>query len=152
MFHENLNDRLQTMPTMRQAVDKYFFLKEADKQMNTVIEPVMREIAAELQSRGRAATIFKECQTVTDNGTVQPRHISLILSTENKRPACGSSRHPSISFVADSDAKTVWVRERKISSRGKKEFNVGEYQVDQITRQLIEKHIRGFLPEALKKA
>lgn len=152
MFHERFNDRQQeTTPTMHQAIDKYFFLKNADHRMTVVIEPVMKEISKELQSRGHESAIIKECQTISKNGTLHHRHISLIIFTRDKKPACNLVKCPAIAFVADSDKRIVWVREKKIVAKDNRERNVGEYRIGEITRQLVEKHIRNFLREALRK-
>ncbi len=141
MFGARSKDKEETVPTMRQAMDMYFFLKNADKKMNAVIEPVMREIAERLHSQGQESVIAKQCQALSSNGNLQHRNISLILVTGNKRPACNVSSYPAIAFVANSDRGTLWVRERSIGPDWKKERSTGEYQIDAITRQLVEKHI-----------
>ncbi|MBP7529983.1 MAG: hypothetical protein KA801_18830 [Syntrophorhabdaceae bacterium] len=152
MFHEGFNDRQQeTTPTMHQAIDKYFFLKNADHRMTVVIEPVMKEISKELQSRGHESAIIKECQTLSKSGTLHHRHISLIIFTGDKKPACNLVKYPVIAFVADSEKRIVWVREKKIVAKDNRERNAGEYRIGEITRQLVEKHIHNFLREALRK-
>lgn len=136
---------------MNQAIDKYFFLKNADQRMTVVIEPVMKEISKELHHSGHESVIIKEHQTISKNGTLHHRHISLIISTPDKKPACNLVKYPAIAFVADSDKKIVWVREKKIAAKDNRERNAGEYRIGEITRQLVEKHIRNFLREALGK-
>ena len=63
--------------TLRKASEQYLFLKNADQKMTTVIEPVMRSIIKELHSRGQEAVISKECQSISESGTLQYRHITL---------------------------------------------------------------------------
>jgi len=150
MFHKKCDyEQRKVPPTMHQAADKYFFLKDVDHRMTIVIEPVMKEISKELQSRGHGSAIIKEYQSISDTGNLRHRHISLIIITDNKRPAY-NSKYSAIAFVANSNKKTVWVREKTIGSEGQRERNTGEYQVGEITRQLVEKHIRNFLLEALE--
>lgn len=136
--------------TLSQALDRYFFLKDADHIMTAVIDPVMKEISKKLQSRGHGSIIVRESQSISDNGYLRLRHISLIITSRKTKPA-GPSKHPLISFVANSDRKTVWVLEKTIVADGSKERNAGEYKVGEITCQIVEKHIRRFLPEALGK-
>ena len=152
MFHEKFSDGHQeTTPTMYQAIDKYFFLKNAAHRMTVVIEPVMKEISKELHHSGHESAIIKEHQTISKNGTLHHRHISLIIFTGDKKPACNPVKYPVIAFVANSDKKIVWVRENKMVSKNNRERNAGEYQIGEITRQLVEKHIHNFLREALRK-
>ena len=152
MFHKKCDyEQRKVPPTMHQAIDKYFFLKNADHRMTVVIEPVMKEISKELHHCGHESAIIKEHQTISKNGTLHHRHISLIIFTRDKKPACNLVKYPAIAFVADSDKKILWVREKKIASEDNRERNAGEYQIGDITRQLVEKHIHNFLREALRK-
>ena len=137
--------------TLRKASEQYLFLKNADQKMTTVIEPVMRSIIKELHSRGQEAVISKECQSISESGTLQYRHITLILSADNKKPAYNFSPYPAIGCVADSLNETILVREKKVTTTGKKENITGEYRIDEITAYLVEKYIKNFLPKVLKK-
>lgn len=138
--------------TTHQASEKYFFLRNADKMMTTVIEPVMREIIKELRSRGQEAVIFREGQSISESGTLQYRHITVIFSADNRKPAYRFSAYPAIGFVADSHNETILVREKRITAAGKRERITGRYRIDEITGDLAEKHIRTFLPGVLKKS
>lgn len=138
-------------PTVSHASDKYFFLKNADQKMTTVVEPVMRGIIKELHSHGQEAVIVKQCQSISESGTLQYRHITLILSVDNKKPAYNFSPYPAIGFVADSHNETILVREKRSTAYSKKESITGAYRIDEITVDLVEKYIRAFLPKVLKK-
>ncbi|OPY00733.1 MAG: hypothetical protein A4E60_02125 [Syntrophorhabdus sp. PtaB.Bin047] len=151
MLHEGSgNEQRAAWPTLRQALDRYFFLKDAEHIMTAVIEPVMKEISMKLRSRGHESSIVRESQSISDSGYLRLRHISLIIAARKTKPA-GLAKHPVIAFVANSEKKMVWVLEKTIVPDGSKERNAGEYQVAEITRQIVEKHIRRFLPEALGK-
>lgn len=136
---------------VRQADEKYFFLKTVDQTMTKVIEPVMRGIIKELHSHDQEAVIVKQCQIITDSGTLQHRHITLILSADNKKPVYNFSPFPAISFVADSHSETILVREKRVTATGKKESITGECRIGEITEDLVAKYIRAFLPKVLKK-
>ena len=138
--------------TPHEASDKYFFLRNVDKMMTAVIEPVMRGIIKELRSRGKEAVIVRESQSISESGTLQYRHITLILSTDDRKPVYRFSAYPGIGFVADSHNETILVREKRITAAGKRERITGRYRVDEITDDLAEKHIRTFLPGVLKKS
>jgi len=151
MFCKRPNNEHQAVrPTTSQAMDKYFFLKNADRRMTIVIEPVMREMSKRLRSHGHESVVVRESQSISNTGNLQHRHISLIVFARNGKPT-NLTKCPAIAFVANSDKKTVWVREKTMVSNGSRERNAGEYQVGAITRQLVEKHIRSFLPEALAR-
>jgi hypothetical protein len=137
--------------TVRYAGDKYFFLKNADQKMTTVIEPLMRGIIKELHSYGQEAVIVKQCQSITPRGTLQYRHITLVLSGDKRKPAYNFSPYPAIGFIADSLNETILVREKRFTAYGKKESITGSYHIDEITVDLVEKYIRAFLPKVSKK-
>jgi len=151
MFHEEPgNGQRASWPTLSQALDRYFFLKDAEHIMTAVIEPVMKEISKKLRSSGHESSIIMESQSISDSGCLRLRHISLIITARKTEPS-GLSKHPIIAFVANSDKKMVWVLEKTMVPDGSKERNAGEYRVGELTRQIVEKHIRCFLPEALGK-
>lgn len=151
MFRERSgNEQGSAGPTLSQALDKYFFLKDADHIMTVVIEPAMKGISNVLRSHGHGSTIVREPQSINDKGNLRHRHISLIMPTNKTKPV-SLSKYPAIAFVANSDKKVVWVIEKTMASDGSKKRNAGEYQVGEITRQIVEKHIRHFLSEALGK-
>jgi hypothetical protein len=144
------NEHQAVRPTMSQAIDKYFFLKDADRRMTAVIEPVMKDISKKLQSHGHESAIVRESQSISQSGNLQHRHISLIILPRNRKPA-NLAKCPAIAFVANSDKKTVWVREKTMVSNRSRERTTGEYQLREITWQLVENHILDFLPETLRR-
>lgn len=133
------------------ASEKYFFLKTVDQITTRVIEPAMRKIIEELHSRGQEAVIAKECQSVSESGTLQYRHITLVLSADTRKPAYNFSPYPAIGFVADSHSETILVREKRVTATGKKESITGEYRIGEITEDLVARYIIAFLPKVLKK-
>lgn len=151
MFGKGSGNKKQAAePTFSQALDKYFFLKDADHRMTVVIEQVMKEVSKKLQLHGHESSIVREPQSISQSGDLRRRHISLIIFTGKTKPV-SPSKYPAIAFVANSDKKVVRVVEKTIASDGSKERNAGEYQIGEITRQVVERHIRLFLPEVLGK-
>lgn len=135
---------------IRRAGEKYLFLKTVEEVTTKVIEPAMRKIIKELHSRGQEAIIARECQSITESGALRQRHITLILSDDNRKPAYNFLLYPAIGFVADSQNERILVQEKRVTATGKRENIAGECRIGEITGDLVEKYIRTFLPKVLK--
>lgn len=131
------------------SVSRYFFFKEMAGKIRSDIEPAMRKICRDLHKQGYRAAIFQEIEAAMVDDNIRPAHISLAVFTETGKPAYDLSRYPHIAFVASSQKNMIWVRKKLAEVHGGQELNAGEYKISAITRQLVEKHIRDFLPEVL---
>lgn len=132
------------------SVSRYFFFKRLADKARSVIEPAMRETSQALQKRGCGSAILREIETMVDDKS-HPAHISLVIFTETGKAAYNLSLYPHIAFVASAGKNTVWVRKKITDKHGVQEINAGEYEVNEITGELVEKYIQEFVAEVLAK-
>lgn len=150
LAYRQFNESYPGQPDRQEALDivvRYIFLKELAAKVRAVIEPVMHRACRDLQRYGHGSAILKELQTVSLNGNASAPGISLVIFTDRGQPVYDLARYPHIGFVADPREPAVWVREKVIVKGGAEVRRVGEYQVDAVTGDLVERHIRDFLPE-----
>ena len=131
------------------SVSRYFFFKEMAGKARSVIEPVMKKICSDLQKRGHRSVIFQEIEAAMVHDERHTAHISFIVFNETGKPAYILSRYPHIAFAASADKNTVTIQKRIPEKHGNQEINAGEYGINAITRELVEKHVTGFLAEVM---
>lgn len=137
---------------VRQKTEREIFLDSFYRKITSLIRPHFEEIGASLKSRGHEFEIAEEKEAFEGSGKLKTRAgVSLSIYPNGVRPGYANRNDcPRIGFYADSYKTSVNAHEcTMMPGRGGQAGGAGEYSLDSITSDIIDKHVISVLSKAM---
>lgn len=127
------------------------FLSEFAEKVSSVIEPTMQEMVDYLREAGHGCEIVSSTQADTDNSKDHAPSIRIDIFLENRRTAIPNQNwHPSVTFSAISYMNKVACHSAKLLTGGFGSGPKGEFELEAITTQLVNKLILEVLEGSMR--
>jgi hypothetical protein len=119
------------------------FLKEFYSIREKVVKPAMEEIGEMLKARGQNCSIQEYNESIDHEGKTKDAQIGIYFLLPKEQH---------VSFIATRYKEKVWVHESTIGpTRGGHSGNAGEYPLEQITTELVQRKVMKVLKELFGK-
>lgn len=135
----------------RKKTEHEIFLEQFTEKAKSVIRPVMEQVAKLLESRGHNSEIREQKETIDSDGRTINAGITLTIFPLGQRPRYPDQHDcPHVAFMVNSYENKIHVHESTMMPmRGGHAGSTGEYALDKVTSELVEKHIVSVLQQAM---
>lgn len=133
-----LKQQQQTQQRDERRTELGKFLAGYVEATQSIIKPVFEEFAAELAQRGHPCTIDMD-KPANPNDSLTAAKITLTIFPNSATLTHGN---PSLSFTAAPNQRKITAQRCTISSSGGVTASaVGEYTLEQLSREVVEQHL-----------
>lgn len=135
----------------RKKTEHEIFLEQFTEKAKSVICPALEQVAEILKSRGHNSEIREQKEGVDLEGRAINAGITLTIFPLGQHPRYPSQPDcPHVAFMVKSYENKIYVHERTMMPiRGGHAAIAGEYTLDKVTSELVEKHIISVLQQAM---
>jgi hypothetical protein len=136
----------------QKKTEREIFLENFSKIIVDTITPAMEEVTKFLKTRGHDTDIKEFKEKINDKGITEPAKISFRIFPLGNRPRSLEPYDcPSVSFIVDSFQNRVNAHiSTMMPGKGGHSGSEGLYSLNQITKEIVQKHIITTLSEAFK--
>ena len=135
----------------QEKTEHELFLEDFTRLATSTIRPAMEEISEQLKKRGHEFEITEQQESIGSEGRTHNAGITLMIYPNGQRSRYPNERNtPHIGFMTHSYKRNVYVYEcTMMPGRGGRAGSAREYELNQITTQVIHDHILKVLAEAM---
>ena len=135
--------------TARRNGEHEAFLMQFAAKAKSVIRPAMEAVGELLKTRGHDYEIRERDETREDDGRQQNALIEFRVYPKGQRPSYSDEHHcPHVTLAADGKNKIQIYESTMMPDRGGSAGGAGEYDLQEITAAVVEKHIVTVLEKA----